>query len=173
MKSTQEDNTVIRENLVVLDVDNHLYHVVVKGLHVRDGKEVSTDWSKNMSALTKVVWKDDYLVFGEVNGGLRVWDLKVKQNRILKDESQSRGAVMKLVFSSLACDYTLTVQHPSYVVIWDVESSQLLQIIQVPNQGISDVDMCGVTPIYLSSEGALRYGTLGEHLCASVGDNCK
>lgn len=44
-KSANDDGSVIRENLVVLDVDNHLYHVVVKGLHVRDGKEVNTDVS--------------------------------------------------------------------------------------------------------------------------------
>jgi hypothetical protein len=33
---------IYRENLVVLDNENHLYHVVVKGMHVRDGKEVNT-----------------------------------------------------------------------------------------------------------------------------------
>lgn len=32
---------------MVLDNDNHLYHVVVKGLHVRDGKEVSTQVSES------------------------------------------------------------------------------------------------------------------------------
>lgn len=40
---------VFRENLVVLDEECHLYHVVVKGLHVRDGKEVNSQvfWSGN------------------------------------------------------------------------------------------------------------------------------
>jgi len=38
----QEEALVYRENLVVLDNDNRLYHVVVKGMHVRDGKEVKT-----------------------------------------------------------------------------------------------------------------------------------
>lgn len=33
---------MFRENLVVLDEECHLYHVVVKGLHVRDGKEVNS-----------------------------------------------------------------------------------------------------------------------------------
>jgi hypothetical protein len=41
MKTVSETN-IYRENLVVLDNENHLYHVVVKGLHVRDGKEVNT-----------------------------------------------------------------------------------------------------------------------------------
>ncbi|XP_003368118.1 conserved hypothetical protein [Trichinella spiralis] len=34
-----------RENLVVLDHENHLWHVVVKGLHVKDGCEVQTQWT--------------------------------------------------------------------------------------------------------------------------------
>ena len=41
----KEQQLIYRENLVVLDDANHLYHVVVKGMHVRDGKEVKTQVS--------------------------------------------------------------------------------------------------------------------------------
>lgn len=33
------------------------YHVVVKGLHVRDGKEVSTQWKSGAAFLRCMVWK--------------------------------------------------------------------------------------------------------------------
>ena len=38
----KEQQLIYRENLVVLDDANNLYHVVVKGMHVRDGKAVKT-----------------------------------------------------------------------------------------------------------------------------------
>ncbi|KIH56848.1 hypothetical protein ANCDUO_12968 [Ancylostoma duodenale] len=45
IKTTEDGGlSIYRENLVVLDSDNRLYHVVVKGLHVKDGKEVNTQY---------------------------------------------------------------------------------------------------------------------------------
>ncbi|CAD5209379.1 unnamed protein product [Bursaphelenchus xylophilus] len=164
----QTNQSVMRENLVVMDVDNHLYHVVVKGLHVRDGKEVNTDWSKNSAPLSRVVWKDDYLVFGDTMGFLRIWDLGKKRNREMKDSNAHRGSVLRMVFSSLAGDYTLSVLHQNHVAVWDVESLQLLQSIQINGLTMCDVDMSGVTPVYITSMGSLHYGAHGEHLCASI-----
>ncbi|CAD5206515.1 unnamed protein product [Bursaphelenchus okinawaensis] len=168
---TPSTSNVIRENLVVMDVDNHLYHVVVKGLHVKDGKEVNTEWSKNSAPLTRVVWKDDYLVFGDTMGFLRIWDLGKKKNREIKDSNQNKGSVLRMVFSSLAGDYTLSVLHQSYIAVWDVESLQLLQRIEMNGLVMLDVDMSGVTPVYMTSAGSMHYGAHGEHLCAPIPEN--
>lgn len=68
------EQTVYKENLVVLDNENHLYHVVVKGMHVRDGKEVNTQWS-TAASINAMVWKGDLLAFGDSEGRISVWDL--------------------------------------------------------------------------------------------------
>ncbi|XP_003376958.1 hypothetical protein Tsp_01184 [Trichinella spiralis] len=54
-----------RENLVVLDHENHLWHVVVKGLHVKDGCEVQTQWTGTSGPMSAMAWKEDLLVFGD------------------------------------------------------------------------------------------------------------
>lgn len=41
MKIPDSTQLVSRENLVILDNENRLFHVVVKGVHVRDGKQVT------------------------------------------------------------------------------------------------------------------------------------
>jgi hypothetical protein len=52
---TVSTRSIYRENLVPPPLlrlqDNHLYHVVIKGLHVKDGKEVSTQWKSGATLL--------------------------------------------------------------------------------------------------------------------------
>uniref|UniRef100_A0A915MSF8 WD repeat-containing protein 11 n=1 Tax=Meloidogyne javanica TaxID=6303 RepID=A0A915MSF8_MELJA len=103
-KIVNESKTkIFRENLVVLDNDNHLYHVVVKGLHVRDGKEVSTQW-------------------------------------------KSGAAFLRCM-----------AQHPTSLVIWDTERLHTVFVLQRPGLSVIDIDMCGLTPVYVTSDGMLRY----------------
>lgn len=130
-------------------------------------------WTHNSAALRRVVWKDDVLVFGDTAGQLKIWDLAKKRDREMKEGQTGRGPVLRLVFSPLAGDYTLAVQYQQHLVVWDVESMQLLQVVQLapPGLGFLDVDMCGVTPVYLTSTGALMYGAHGEHLSAPVQEN--
>lgn len=85
------------------------YHVVVKGLHVRDGKEVSTQWKSGAAFLRCMVWKDDMLAFGDSAGRVGVWDLAKTQCRQSGLSQSTRGPVLRIVFSKLAGDYTLTV----------------------------------------------------------------
>ena len=88
---------------------NHSYHVVVKGLHVRDGKEVSTQWKSGAAFLRCMVWKDDVLAFGDSAGRVGVWDLGKSQCRQSGLSQSTRGPVQRCVFSKLAGDYSLAV----------------------------------------------------------------
>jgi hypothetical protein len=157
--------------LVILDVDNRLYHVVIKGIHVRDGKEVNTEW-KDSTTIVRVAYKQDLLVFGDSLGRIRVWDLLKKQSRQTNVAQSNRGRIVRLAFTSLAADTTIAVQHESSIAVFDVENLQLIQIIGFPGMNIIDMDMCGVTPVYVLTDGALRYSTADE-LCAPVPENGK
>ncbi|KAH7730169.1 hypothetical protein AAVH_02662 [Aphelenchoides avenae] len=158
---TVSEKNVYRENLVVLDNENHLYHVVIKGLHVRDGKEVNTEWKSGTALLRCMVWKDDLLAFGDTAGRIGVWDLSRKMCRQTGMSPSSRGPVVKCVFSRLAGDSTLAVQHPTSVVIWDTDTLHQLQQYHHPGLNIVDVDMCGLSPIYVASDGIFRYALDG------------
>ncbi|TKR92096.1 hypothetical protein L596_006812 [Steinernema carpocapsae] len=157
VKTVSEMN-VYRENLVVLDNENHLYHVVVKGLHVRDGKEVNTQWKNGSSQMRCMVWKDDVLALGDSQGRLGIWDLPKKQCR--QTNPSARGQIIKMTFSRLTGDHTLAVQHQHHIVLWDTDN---LQPIQHFNFGTSsaplDMDLCGVTPIYIASDSTFRYAS--------------
>jgi hypothetical protein len=85
------------------------YHVVVKGLHVRDGKEVSTQWKSGAAVLRCMIWKDDVLAFGDSAGRVGVWDLGKSQCRQSGLSQSTRGPVQRIVFSKLTGDYTLAV----------------------------------------------------------------
>ncbi|KAI1731485.1 WD repeat-containing protein 11 [Ditylenchus destructor] len=168
---TVSDTSIYRENLVVLDNDNHLYHVVVKGLHVRDGKEVSTQWKSGATLLRCMVWKDDVLAFGDSAGRLGVWDLVRSQCRQTGLTQSTRGPVLRCVFSRLAGDSTLAVQHPTSVVLWDTERLQPIQQFQHPGLSIIDVDMSGVTPLYIASDGMFRFATENDSRNSPVVDS--
>lgn len=155
-KQVNEKTKIYRENLVVLDNDNHLYHVVVKGLHVRDGKEVSTQWKSGAAFLRCMVWKDDMLAFGDSAGRVGVWDLAKTQCRQSGLSQSTRGPVLRIVFSKLAGDYTLTAHYPTSLVVWDTDKLHAIFSVQRPGLSIIDIDMCGLTPVYISSDGMFR-----------------
>ncbi|MFH4977930.1 hypothetical protein AB6A40_004639 [Gnathostoma spinigerum] len=148
--------TVFRENLVVLDQDCHLYHVVVKGLHVRDGKEVNTQWKNNSASMKHLVWKDDLLAMGDSSGRLSVWDLGRRQCR--QTNASPRGPILKMTFSRLTGDHTLGVLHSHTVVLWDSDQLTILQQLSFGSSlSLIDLDLCGVCPVVLCSDNSFRY----------------
>lgn len=121
-----------------------------------------------------MVWKDDVLAFGDLAGRLGVWDLARSQCRQTGFTQSTRGPVLRFlsnllfdftlffliyrcVFSRLAGDGTLAVQHPTSIVLWDTDKLQPLQSFQHVGLSIVDVDMCGVVPVYIASDGMFRF----------------
>uniref|UniRef100_A0A8R1XWG8 Uncharacterized protein n=2 Tax=Onchocerca TaxID=6281 RepID=A0A8R1XWG8_ONCVO len=149
------DEPVFRENLVVLDEECHLYHVVVKGLHVRDGKEVNSQW-KSGAAVKCLVWKDDLLAMGDAWGRLGVWDLGQRQCH--QTRSTPRGPILKLVFSRIPNDHTLAVLHRHTVVLWDSEQLLVLQQFNSIDTSVSflDIDLYGIYPLVVCSDNSFR-----------------
>ncbi|KAL3999054.1 hypothetical protein ACH3XW_17590 [Acanthocheilonema viteae] len=149
------DEPVFRENLVILDEECHLYHVVVKGLHVRDGKEVNSEW-KSGAAVKCLVWKDDLLAMGDAWGRLGVWDLGRRQCR--QTRGTTRGPILKLVFSRIPGDHTLAVLHRHTVVLWDSEQLTVLQQCNSISTSVSflDMDLHGICPLLVCSDNLFR-----------------
>lgn len=101
-----------------------------------------------------------------------MWDLVKKESRQTSASQSNYGPVSRLAFTSLAGDSTLAVQHNNAITVWDIDNLQLLQMISFPGLNVVDSDMCGVSPIYVLSDGAIRYSTSSNHeLCGPVPDN--
>ncbi|VDK49747.1 unnamed protein product [Anisakis simplex] len=147
---------VFRENLVVLDLDCHLYHVVVKGLHVRDGKEVNCQWKSGVASMKSLVWKDDLLAMGDSSGRLGIWDLGRRQCR--QTSGSPRGPITKMTFSRLTGDHTLAVLHSNAIFLWDADQLTVLQQLNLGNSlTLIDLDLCGICPVVVCSDNSFRY----------------
>ncbi|CAB3407532.1 unnamed protein product [Caenorhabditis bovis] len=152
-ESTQQ--SVYRENLVLLDSENRIYHITLRGLHVRDGKMVNTQWKSASSQICSMAWKDDMLAVGDVEGSLVVWDLGKRQSRQVRDVSHSR--IMKMAFSRLAGDHTMAVLHAREVTLWDTEAMTRFQSIRTDaSRWCLDADLCGISPLVLTNDSHLR-----------------
>ncbi|WKX90682.1 hypothetical protein Q1695_009490 [Nippostrongylus brasiliensis] len=156
IKTTEDGGlSIYRENLVVLDSDNRLYHVVVKGLHVKDGKEVNTQWKSGGWSIRTMAWKDDMLAMGDAEGRVVIWDLGRRQSRHVR---ASRFPVVRMTFSRLAGDHTLAVLHQRELSLWDTEAlTRQHQISLDSSRSALDMDLCGVSPILLTNDNVLRY----------------
>uniref|UniRef100_A0A1I7XMY1 WD_REPEATS_REGION domain-containing protein n=1 Tax=Heterorhabditis bacteriophora TaxID=37862 RepID=A0A1I7XMY1_HETBA len=146
---------VYRENLVVLDSDNRLYHVVVKGLHVKDGKEVNAQWKSGGWSIRTMAWKDDILAMGDVDGRIAVWDLGRRQSRHVR---ASRLPVIRMCFSRLAGDHTLAVLNQRELSLWDIEAMCRMQHMIIDHSRAAlDMDLCGVSPILITNDNVFCY----------------
>ncbi|CAI4230009.1 unnamed protein product [Auanema sp. JU1783] len=156
MKMTESScQSVYRENLVVLDSENRLYHVAVKGLHVKDGKEVNTQWKSGGWTIRSMAWKDDMLAMGDADGRIAVWDLGRKLSRHIR---ASRFPVLRMCFSRLAGDHSLAVLHQRELVIWDTEALVRIQEVSIESSRAAlDMDLCGISPILLTNDNVFRF----------------
>lgn len=147
--------SVYKENLVLLDSENRIYHIPLRGLHVRDGKMVNTQWKSASAQICAMTWKDDMLAVGDVEGNLVVWDLGRRQSRQVRDVSHSR--VLRMTFSRLAGDHTMAVLHSKEVTLWDTEAMHRIQSIRMDSSKLClDADLCGLSPIILTNDNTLR-----------------
>uniref|UniRef100_A0AC35U8E3 WD_REPEATS_REGION domain-containing protein n=1 Tax=Rhabditophanes sp. KR3021 TaxID=114890 RepID=A0AC35U8E3_9BILA len=149
-----QDMNIYKENLIVLDNENNLYHVVVKGLHVRDGKTVNTDWKRGSSRIKCMVWEDDILAYCDTTNRLGVWNLGTKKCK--EANVEDLGTVMKLIFSKLNGDSTLAIVQANGIAIFDTDSMKRIQTIVHHGYNIIDCDLSGATPIYITTECILR-----------------
>ncbi|CAJ0944439.1 unnamed protein product, partial [Mesorhabditis belari] len=146
---------VFRENLVVLDSENRLYHIVVKGLHVKDGKEVSTQWKTGGWTIRCMAWKGDQLAMGDADGRLVIWDLAKRE---AKNTRVERSPILRMQFSRLAGDQTLAILHQSELILLETESLTRTQVIQLDRgRAALDFDLCGVTPILVTNDNMFWY----------------
>lgn len=157
IKTTESTlQSVYRENLVLLDSENRIYHITLRGLHVRDGKMVNTQWKSASAQICAMTWKDDMLAVGDVEGNLVVWDLGRRQSRQVRDVSHSR--VLRMTFSRLAGDHTMAVLHSKEVTLWDTEAMTRIQSIRMDSsKQCLDSDLCGLSPLVLSNDNTLRF----------------
>jgi hypothetical protein len=45
------------------------------------------------------------------------------------------------------------------IVLWDIERFQPIQHFHRPGLSVIDMDICGLMPVYIASDGAFRFAT--------------
>ncbi|VDO20450.1 unnamed protein product [Haemonchus placei] len=129
--------------------------IVDMGLHVKDGKEVNTQWKSGGWSIRTMAWKDDLLAMGDAEGRVVIWDLGRRQSRHVR---ASRFPVMRMTFSRLAGDHTLAVLHQRELSLWDTEAlTRQHQVTLDSSRSALDMDLCGVSPLLLTNDNVLRY----------------
>ncbi|KRY87831.1 WD repeat-containing protein 11 [Trichinella pseudospiralis] len=156
-----------RENLVVLDHENHLWHVVVKGLHVKDGCEVQTQWTGTSGQMSAMAWKEDLLVFGDSDGRFCAWNLQCKTSSC---KSSDLGEIRSLQFCPRPADFTVLALQAEGASVWNPHKLICLSKLRLDTIGLRVLDLSllesGV-PILLTTDGCARVYDAGFSTLAS------
>ncbi|KRX49066.1 WD repeat-containing protein 11 [Trichinella murrelli] len=157
-----------RENLVVLDHENHLWHVVVKGLHVKDGCEVQTQWTGTSGPMSAMAWKEDLLVFGDSDGQFCAWNLQSKTSNCCK--SSDLGEIRNVQFCPRPGDFTVLALQAEGASVWNPHKLICLSKLRLDAIGMRVVDLSllesGV-PVLLTTDGCARIYDAGFSTLAS------
>ncbi|KFD61738.1 hypothetical protein M514_10981, partial [Trichuris suis] len=154
-KAGSTGRELYRENLVILDFENHLWHIVVKGMHVRDGREVKTQWTTGGS-ITSMAWKQDILVFGDSDGRVSSWDLESKGSR---SHLTRLGSVKRLRFCTFPEEFTAIALHADGISLWNVQTLVRLSHCCFSEVSVRclDADLSeDACPVVLTSDGCVR-----------------
>uniref|UniRef100_A0A5S6QSA6 WD repeat-containing protein 11 n=1 Tax=Trichuris muris TaxID=70415 RepID=A0A5S6QSA6_TRIMR len=154
-KAGRAGRELYRENLVVLDFENHLWHIVVKGMHVRDGREVKTQWITGGS-VSAMAWKQDILVFGDSDGRVSFWDL---ESKVSKFHLTKLGAVKRVRFCTFPEDFTAVALHADGISLWNVQNLVRLSQCSFSEMNVRclDADLSeDACPVVLTADGCVR-----------------
>ncbi|CAN8021726.1 unnamed protein product [Ixodes persulcatus] len=130
----------LREQLVFTDADAQLYYFTVEGNVVRDctrnppevsalvlpakkkrcTRDESSFMQAGMASITSIAWKSDYIVLGDADGTLTVWDLKGKVLRTLPTQ---RGCVKRLKFGPGKGNMKVLALFADGLDVWDAQEA--------------------------------------------------
>ncbi|XP_052771962.1 WD repeat-containing protein 11-like [Mya arenaria] len=109
----------VKEHFVYTDADGILYHFLVEGNSFTDASKIPPE--SGMSSITWLAWKGDFLLFGDADGQLCLWDLKAKQART---NSTHRGWIKKVRFAPGRGNFKFLVLYNDGVDVWDINDGK-------------------------------------------------
>ncbi|KAM7302431.1 WD repeat-containing protein 11 [Ixodes scapularis] len=155
----------LREQLVFTDADAQLYYFTVEGNVVRDCTRNPPE--AGMASITSIAWKSDYIVLGDADGTLTVWDLKGKVLRTLPTQ---RGCVKRLKFGPGKGNMKVLALFADGLDVWDAQEVQLSVQARCPQDlpGVSDVDWAKSDKLVVATlDGCVRIVDMELKGCSS------
>lgn len=154
-----------RENFIFTDEYNLLYHFYVEGRTIKEVATVPPDHSS--AATTDLVLKGDYLLSGDVDGIIQVFNIKQKQT---KSFNTRRNPVRKVRFAPGKGNYRAFVLFNDGVDIWDIRDRDRISTLKYPRDTIqvTDGDWVSSDKIVLAcSDHCLRIYEMNLTDCSS------
>ncbi|XP_050396083.2 WD repeat-containing protein 11 [Patella vulgata] len=170
-KKTSSKGTV-REHFVMTDKDGTVFHFIVEGSSISDVTKIPPE--NGLGTITCLAWKNDYLMFGDVDGILCCWDLKGKISRTVPT---NRGWIKKIKFAPGRENFKFFTLHNDGAVIWDFNKEGKVEIqyfIKSPKEiaKISDAEWAGSDrPMLVTTNGALHVTDITLRNSSSPTDN--
>ncbi|CAF3727570.1 unnamed protein product [Adineta steineri] len=128
---TDHEKKSSRENFIFTDEYNLLYHFYVEGRTIKEVATVPPDHSS--SAATDLVLKGDYLLSGDVDGIIQVFNIKLKQS---KSFNTKRSPIRKVRFAPGKGNYRAFVLFNDGVDVWDIRDRDRISTLKYPRDTI-------------------------------------
>ena len=152
----QLSNILTKEHFIYTDSDGNLYHFAVEGSGFVDASKIPSE--SGMGTITWVAWKADFLVFGDADGQLCVWDLRAKTSRT---NSTHRGWIKKIRFAPGRSHFKFLILYNEGVDIWDLKEGkpELMSSIKSPREiaKVIDAEWAGSDrPVLVTTDGCVH-----------------
>ena len=149
-------NILTKEHFIYTDSDGSLYHFAVEGNGFVDASKIPSE--SGMGTITWVAWKADFLVFGDADGQLCVWDLRAKTSRT---NSTHRGWIKKIRFAPGRSHFKFLILYNDGVDIWDLKDGkpELMSSIKSPREiaKVIDAEWAGSDrPVLVTIDGCVH-----------------
>ncbi|CAF3780097.1 unnamed protein product [Rotaria magnacalcarata] len=133
--SNDFEKKLSRENFIFTDEYNLLYHFYVEGRTIKEVATVPPDHSSSMA--TDLVLKGDYLLSGDVEGIIKIFNIKLKQSKTFNTK---RSPIRKVRFAPGKGNFRAFVLFNDGVDIWDVRDRDRISTLKFPRDTIQVTD---------------------------------
>ena len=145
-----------KEHFIYTDSDGTLYHFAVEGSSFVDASKIPSE--SGMGTITWVAWKADFLVFGDADGQLCVWDLRAKTSRT---NSTHRGWIKKIRFAPGRSHFKFLILYNDGVDVWDLKDGkpELVSSLKSPREiaKVLDAEWAGSDrPVLVTTDGCVH-----------------
>ncbi|XP_078310578.1 WD repeat-containing protein 11-like [Crassostrea virginica] len=165
-ESKVSQKMTVKEHFVYTDSEGTLYHFVVEGSGFADASRVPAE--SGMGTITWIAWKGDFILFGDGEGQLSVWDLKSKTQRTM---ATRRGWIKKIRFAPGRGNMKFFILYIDGFDIWELKEgkAELLSSMKSPRDvaKVVDADWTGSDrPVLATAEGCVQVFDLALKSCS-------
>ncbi|XP_052100859.1 WD repeat-containing protein 11-like [Mytilus californianus] len=155
IESMESKSSAQREHLVYSDMDGSLYHFIIENNTFVDASKIPPE--TNIGTIKCIAWKGDNIVFGDQDGQVSVWDLKLKTQRTIHTR---RGWIKRIRFAPGRGNTKFGVLYLDGMDIFELKEGKLemLSSLKSPKEiaKIVDIDWAGSDrPVIATNDGCV------------------